>query len=321
MTHPVPAPWPSTTRGPRAPPTGRTWSRSPTARVGPGQRDRPADHRGGRSAAGTARHHGVRRALRPAAHRRGRRARRTRRRRAAAAVDRLPRPRGPARDVRGRRRRAGPPARAGPAAGPGPGGPAARGRSRSRRPASCWSPPGRATPPPARTSAPRSGPARRALGRRGARRPRCPVSGDRPEEVLRPGDAVSPYLLSPGLFSRDVEAAAREAGASLRRRAGDHPLVVDLVVERTLQLADAGSDRRTSVTTSGRPSYVGNDLAGPDPLGTGPGSVTTSGRPRTSERPEAVDASRNAGQAGRVLRPVSPRNRREDTVPPWPPPR
>ncbi len=61
--------------------------------------------------------------------------------------------------------------------------------------------------------------------------------GERPEAVIRPGDAVSPYLLSPGLFSRDVEAAARAAGASACADVlGDHPLVVDLVVERTLQL-------------------------------------------------------------------------------------
>ena len=61
--------------------------------------------------------------------------------------------------------------------------------------------------------------------------------GDRLPAVLRPGDAVSPYLLSPGLFSRDVATRARDLGASVCADVlGEHPLVVDLVVERTLQL-------------------------------------------------------------------------------------
>ncbi len=61
--------------------------------------------------------------------------------------------------------------------------------------------------------------------------------GDRPEAVVRPGDAVSPYLLSPGLFSRDVANLARELDASACADVlGDHALVVDLVVERARQL-------------------------------------------------------------------------------------
>ncbi|MBM7507892.1 sirohydrochlorin ferrochelatase [Nocardioides salarius] len=67
--------------------------------------------------------------------------------------------------------------------------------------------------------------------------------GRRPEEVVRPGDAVSPYLLSPGLFSRKVREMAETAGAgSCADVLGEHPLVVDLVVERARALlGEAGS--------------------------------------------------------------------------------
>ena len=67
--------------------------------------------------------------------------------------------------------------------------------------------------------------------------------GRRPEEVVRPGDAVSPYLLSPGLFSRKVREMAEAAGArSCADVLGEHPLVVDLVVERARALlGEAGS--------------------------------------------------------------------------------
>ena len=67
--------------------------------------------------------------------------------------------------------------------------------------------------------------------------------GRRPEEVVRPGDAVSAYLLSPGLFSRKVREMAEAAGArSCADVLGEHPLVVDLVVERARALlGEAGS--------------------------------------------------------------------------------
>ena len=67
--------------------------------------------------------------------------------------------------------------------------------------------------------------------------------GRRPEEVVRPGDAVSAYLLSPGLFSRKVREMADAAGAGVCADVlAEHPLVVDLVVERARALlGEAGS--------------------------------------------------------------------------------
>lgn len=67
--------------------------------------------------------------------------------------------------------------------------------------------------------------------------------GRRPEEVVRPGDAVSVYLLSPGLFSRKVREMADAAGAGVCADVlAEHPLVVDLVVERARDLlGEAGS--------------------------------------------------------------------------------
>lgn len=60
--------------------------------------------------------------------------------------------------------------------------------------------------------------------------------GERPADVLRPGDAVSPYLLAPGHFhDRCRDAAADHVVADV---IGPHPSVVDLVVERAVvQLA------------------------------------------------------------------------------------
>jgi hypothetical protein len=61
--------------------------------------------------------------------------------------------------------------------------------------------------------------------------------GRRPAEVVRPGDAVSAYLLSPGLFSRRVREMAEVAGASVCADVlAEHQLVVDLVVERARDL-------------------------------------------------------------------------------------
>lgn len=55
--------------------------------------------------------------------------------------------------------------------------------------------------------------------------------GPRPAEVLRPGDAVSPYLLSPGFFHNRVRREAPD-GAIVADVIGPHEKVVDLVVER-----------------------------------------------------------------------------------------
>jgi len=62
--------------------------------------------------------------------------------------------------------------------------------------------------------------------------------GLRPADVVRPGDAVSPYLLAEGFFA---SRARRECiGASVVAEViGAHPLVVDLVVHRALALLDA----------------------------------------------------------------------------------
>lgn len=70
--------------------------------------------------------------------------------------------------------------------------------------------------------------------------------GRRPEEVVRTGDAVSSYLLSPGLFSRKVREMAEAAGASVCADVlAEHPLLVDLVVERARDLlGEAGPQGR-----------------------------------------------------------------------------
>ncbi|KQT91626.1 hypothetical protein ASG49_11555 [Marmoricola sp. Leaf446] len=61
--------------------------------------------------------------------------------------------------------------------------------------------------------------------------------GHRPEEVVRAGDRVSPYLLASGFFADRAARVAREAGATLVADViGPHPLVVDLVVRRTRAL-------------------------------------------------------------------------------------
>ena len=63
--------------------------------------------------------------------------------------------------------------------------------------------------------------------------------GDRVADVVRPGDAVSPYLLAPGHFASRATAEATSAGAShVAGVLGVHPLVVTLVVERLADLAD-----------------------------------------------------------------------------------
>lgn len=59
--------------------------------------------------------------------------------------------------------------------------------------------------------------------------------GTRPEDITRSGDALSPYLLSPGFFV-DRVAAAAPAGSPVAEVVGVHPAVVRLVTERALQL-------------------------------------------------------------------------------------
>ncbi len=64
--------------------------------------------------------------------------------------------------------------------------------------------------------------------------------GRRPEDVVRPGDAVSAYLLAGGFFADRAADQARAAGASVVSEViGPHPLVVDLVVRRTLTVFEA----------------------------------------------------------------------------------
>ena len=61
--------------------------------------------------------------------------------------------------------------------------------------------------------------------------------GRRPAEVVRPGDVVSPYLLSPGFFADRARDESRAAGAEVVADVmGPHPLVVDLVVRRARAL-------------------------------------------------------------------------------------
>jgi sirohydrochlorin ferrochelatase len=55
--------------------------------------------------------------------------------------------------------------------------------------------------------------------------------GRRPADVVRPDDAVSPYLLSPGHFHDRVRRESGE-GAVVAEVIGAHRLVVDLVVAR-----------------------------------------------------------------------------------------
>lgn len=64
--------------------------------------------------------------------------------------------------------------------------------------------------------------------------------GRRPDEVVRPGDLVSPYLLSPGFFADRARAESLAAGAALVADViGPHPLVVELVAQRAQALAAA----------------------------------------------------------------------------------
>ena len=62
--------------------------------------------------------------------------------------------------------------------------------------------------------------------------------GERLDAVVRPGDVVSPYLLSGGFFAERARREALACGAStVAEVIGPHPAVVDLVVERARALA------------------------------------------------------------------------------------
>ena len=76
--------------------------------------------------------------------------------------------------------------------------------------------------------------------------------GERPEDVVRPGDCVSPYLLAGGFFADRAARVATEAGARVVADVlGPHPRVVELVVRRTRALAS------TALLESGSPSPLG----------------------------------------------------------------
>jgi sirohydrochlorin ferrochelatase len=79
--------------------------------------------------------------------------------------------------------------------------------------------------------------------------------GRRPAEVVRPGDAVAPYLLSTGLFSRRCDKEARNSGATIVGDVlGTHNEVVDLLVARARALLAPGHEevasRRGTLTLS-----------------------------------------------------------------------
>ena len=64
--------------------------------------------------------------------------------------------------------------------------------------------------------------------------------GPRVADVVRPGDAVSPYLLAPGFFARKVVDQAVAAGAAVVAEVlGAHPEVVVLVGQRAAALESA----------------------------------------------------------------------------------
>jgi sirohydrochlorin ferrochelatase len=64
--------------------------------------------------------------------------------------------------------------------------------------------------------------------------------GRRPSDVVRPGDAVSPYLLAPGFFATRCLGESLAAGADMVADViGPHDRVVDLVVERAAGLLAA----------------------------------------------------------------------------------
>lgn len=64
--------------------------------------------------------------------------------------------------------------------------------------------------------------------------------GPRLDEVVRPGDAVSAYLLAPGYFSDRARTESYAAGAAVVAPViGPHPRVVDLVCRRAVEMLGA----------------------------------------------------------------------------------
>lgn len=64
--------------------------------------------------------------------------------------------------------------------------------------------------------------------------------GHRPRDVVRPGSAVSPYLLAGGHFADRARSESLAAGATVVADVlGPHPLLVDLVVRRAHELMAA----------------------------------------------------------------------------------
>ncbi|WP_435746099.1 sirohydrochlorin chelatase [Nocardioides sp. SYSU DS0663] len=79
--------------------------------------------------------------------------------------------------------------------------------------------------------------------------------GERPAEVVRPGDAVAPYLLAGGFFSRRLADEARAAGAGVVAGViGAHDAVIDLVVRRARALLDV-----SAIPGAGPDATVGTD--------------------------------------------------------------
>ncbi|MER6938711.1 CbiX/SirB N-terminal domain-containing protein [Nocardioides sp. NPDC127514] len=68
------------------------------------------------------------------------------------------------------------------------------------------------------------------------------------DQVVRPGDAVSPYLLAPGFFSDLVRSRSSAAGAeTVADVIGPHPDVIELVVHRAAALLAADDGDRAEV--------------------------------------------------------------------------
>ncbi len=76
--------------------------------------------------------------------------------------------------------------------------------------------------------------------------------GRRPAEVVRAGDVVTPYLLSPGFFAERARAECLAAGAGVVADVmGAHELVVDLVVRRVRALLSPGPAPGPQVCATG----------------------------------------------------------------------
>jgi len=86
--------------------------------------------------------------------------------------------------------------------------------------------------------------------------------GTRPAEVVRPGDAVSPYLLSPGFFHDRIRREVPE-DAVVADVIGAHALVVDLVVQRATALAGGADEQPAEGSPARVRACVGTPLSCP----------------------------------------------------------